>query len=193
MKSTLLLTFLTIATLSLLLPTPASTPEKIKLTITAGHETDPRDHGRPVILIANALAVTPEIFREAFTHVTPAPAGTEPAPDQVRHNKTALLGALSKYGVNNDRLDEVSNYYRYQPGRGRLWATSEAQAEATLENGKLVSIAILKPGSGYTSVPKIAIPNHPEIALTSKLAFNKDLNKNGSISEILHEQPAATH
>ena len=49
----------------------------VTLTITGGHETDPRDRGRPVVLIGNALGVTPEIFRDAFSHVKPAAAGTQ--------------------------------------------------------------------------------------------------------------------
>src|SRR5437868_3934220 len=98
MKTTLALASLALLTLALTLRTQAAAPQKIQLAISGGHETDPRDHSRPVTLIANALGVTPEVFREAFTHVTPAPAGTEPAPDQIRRNKTALLSALSKYG-----------------------------------------------------------------------------------------------
>jgi hypothetical protein len=186
MKTTLF-TCLAILTISIIQPSKAAASEKVKLTITGGHDTDPRDHGRPVVLVGNALGVTPEIFREAFSHVTPAPAGTEPVPNQVRRNKTALLGALSKYGVTNERLDEVSNYYRYQPGRGRLWPTSEAEAEATLDTGKIISITILKPGSGYTTPPKITVANHPEIPLTAKLSFGKDLKKNGVISEIVQQ------
>jgi hypothetical protein len=188
MKTILLLASVALLSGSIVLSSHAAASEKIKLTISGGHDTDPRDHGRPVMLIGNALGVTPEIFRDAFSHVTPAPAGTEPAGDQIRRNKAALLGALAKHGVNNDRLDEVSNYYRYQPGRGRLWPTSQAEAEATLDNGKIISITILKSGSGYTSAPKITVPNHPEITLKPKLAYGKDFNKNGSIAEITERE-----
>src|SRR5436190_11471312 len=66
---------------------PSTQPSKIPLTITAGHETDPEDKGRPVALIAAGLGVPPQVFRKAFTHVTPAPAGQEPDPAQVRRNK----------------------------------------------------------------------------------------------------------
>src|SRR5580700_7405375 len=89
----------------------AGDEEKVQLTISAGHQTDQRDHGRPVILIAAALGVPADVFREAFTHVTPAPRGTEPDPAQVRRNKAALMGALAPYGVTNELLDRVSTYY----------------------------------------------------------------------------------
>ena len=35
---------------------------------------------RPVVLIAAALGVSSDVFREAFSHVRPAPAGTRPDP-----------------------------------------------------------------------------------------------------------------
>ncbi|HZK82980.1 MAG TPA: hypothetical protein VFC46_17990 [Humisphaera sp.] len=58
----------------------ASTPKAdpalgVPVTLTGGFETDPRDHGRPVVLIAAALNVSSDIFRDAFSHVTPPPAG----------------------------------------------------------------------------------------------------------------------
>src|SRR5437667_1129886 len=90
---------------------------RVPVVFSGGHETDPRDGGRPVVLIAAALGVTPEVFREAFSHVRPAPAGREPEPGQVRQNKAALLAALAKHGVTNEKLDTVSNYYRYARSR----------------------------------------------------------------------------
>ena len=162
----------------------AGTGEKIKLTITDGHGTDPRDHGRPVVLIANALGVKPEVFREAFSHVNPAPGGTEPEPAQVQRNKSALLAALGKYGVTNERLDQVSNYYRYRPESGRLWPISTAAAYVTLAGGKVSSIEVSDGGAGYSTAPTISVPGHPEISLKATLAFGKDLKKNGVISGI---------
>ncbi len=86
------------------------------LLFSGGYETDPG--GRPVVLIAGALGVSPEVFREAFSGVRPARGGETPKPEQVRKNKAALLRVLAKYGVTNERLDEVSDYYRYNPRRG---------------------------------------------------------------------------
>jgi len=156
--------------------------EKIKLVIMGGHETDPRDYGRPVVLIGNALGVRPEIFREAFSHVQPAPAGREPEPAQVQQNKAALLKALARYGVTNDLLDRVSNYYRYRPESGSLWPTTPAVAFATISNGAVTSIVVAEAGAGYSSPPKISVTGHPEIALKSTLMFSRDLKKNGSLN-----------
>jgi hypothetical protein len=62
----------------------ASATRTVRVTITGGYATDPRDNGRPVRLVAGALGVPPDVFREAFSHVTPAPGGEEPDPDQVQ-------------------------------------------------------------------------------------------------------------
>lgn len=147
------------------------------LTIAGGHDTDPRDHGRPVILIANALGVPEQTFRDAFSHVTPDPA-------QVQRNKSILMTALAPLGVTNDLLDRVSDYYRYPPGRDRLWTNSPASAYAVMKDGAVTSIVITDPGAGYTSPPQISIAGHPEIALKAQLVFGRNLKTNGSISAI---------
>src|SRR5690349_4185380 len=93
--------------LALYAQTPAKgTPTRISASLSGGFELDPRDHGRPVALVAGALGVKPDVFREAFSRVTPAPAGEHPDPDQVRNNKDALLAALAPYGIANERLDQ---------------------------------------------------------------------------------------
>jgi hypothetical protein len=158
--------------------------ETIDLVISGGHESDPRDHGRPVVLIGHALGVTPEIFREAFSRVRPAPAGERPTPERERQNKTVLLEALSRHGITNDQLDTVSNFYRYQPGRDRLWPTKNARAVAVLNDGKITSVKIIDPGAGYSSTPTITVPNHPDLVLTPTLSFGRDLKVNGSIARI---------
>src|SRR3954464_1418244 len=88
---------------------------KVPVTFSGGHETDPRDHGRPVVLIAAALGLMPDVFRDAFSRVRPARDGRDPEPAQVRQNKAVLLDALEKYGITNEQLDRVSDYYRYPP------------------------------------------------------------------------------
>ncbi|HVX14987.1 MAG TPA: hypothetical protein VHC22_27600 [Pirellulales bacterium] len=163
--------------------------QEVPLTIEGGHETDPRDRGRPVALVAGALGVSADVFREAFSHVRPAPAGQEPDRAQVQRNKSALLGALAKYGVTNDELDRVSDYYRIPPGRGKLWPVKAAAGHAILKNGRLESIVITDPGSGYNSPPSVTIPGFPDIALTAKLAFGSDLKKNGSLASVSESQP----
>src|SRR6478609_8855844 len=62
---------------------------KIPLTFSGGHETDPKDHGRPVVLVAGALGVKPEVFRDAFSRVHPSPAGIPPSGERQRENKAA--------------------------------------------------------------------------------------------------------
>src|SRR5215218_7061953 len=77
---------------------------QLPITFSGGHETDPRDHGRPVVLVAAALGVTPDVFRTAFRGVTPARNG-RPSPQQARSNKDALMRVLKPYGITNERLD----------------------------------------------------------------------------------------
>jgi hypothetical protein len=155
----------------------------IPITFAGGHETDPRDNGRPVVLIAAALGVKPEIFREAFSNVRPAKNG-KPTGDEARRNKEVLLKALRPYGITNERLDEVSDYYRYQPEEGGLWRTRPAKAHAVVENDKVKSIVVDEPGSGYTSPPVPTLSSMEKTRLKVKLQFSKDLPRNGAIKAI---------
>src|ERR1019366_5026645 len=112
-----------------------------------------------VVLIAAALEVTPEVFRDAFSQVRPARGGSEPEPAQVRQNKAVLMKALGKYGITNERLDTVSNYYRSPPGRNGLWTTTPAVANALIKGGEVVGYEIVSSGSGYSSPPTVSVPN----------------------------------
>ncbi|HEX5470768.1 MAG TPA: hypothetical protein VFW73_02725 [Lacipirellulaceae bacterium] len=153
------------------------------MTFSGGHETDPRDHGRPVVLIAAALNVTPEVFRKAFSGVRPA-RGRGPTPDEARRNKQALMKVLGPYKVTNDRLDDVSDYYRYRPQKGELWPTAPAKAYAVVDDGKIKKIVITEPGSGYSSPPKAMVKGFEKVRLNVKLAFGTDLKKNGRVESI---------
>jgi hypothetical protein len=188
------LSLLTLASLALAAaPTsrPATQPgtTQVPIVFTGGYDTDPRDHGRPVTLVAAGLNVPPDTFRTAFSGVTPAPAGQEPDPAQVRLNKQALLRVLGPLGVTNDRLDTVSNYYRYRPGNGNLWTHTPAAATATLKDGAITAVTLTNPGAGYTTPPRLSIPNHPDARLTATLTFTTDLAKNGSIRAITLTPP----
>jgi hypothetical protein len=154
------------------------------VVFSGGYETDPRDRGRPVVLIAAALGVAPEVFREAFSHVNPARGGNAPQPDQVHANKNALLSALGKYGITNERLDIVSDYYRYPPGRGNRWRTTPAVANALVKDGVVIGYEIISGGSGYTTPPMISVPGIAGAKGSAKLAFGKRMESNGSISSI---------
>lgn len=168
----------------------ANSPEfRVPVIFTGGHETDPRDKGRPVVLVAAALNVPSEVFRKAFSNVKPAPAGQQPEPGQVDKNKEALLRVLAPYGVTNDRLDAVSNYYRYNRSRGEMWRTVPAEAFATVNNGVITGFTITNPGSGYSSPPTISLKGRADPHATVSLAFDADFSKNGSIKEIVVAAP----
>ena len=157
---------------------------RLPVVFSGGHDTDPRDGGRPVVLVANALGVTPEIFREAFRHVRPARAGSEPEPAQVQQNKAALMHTLAKYGVDNEHLDAASNYYRYVRSRNELWRTKPAVANALVKNGMILGYEIVRGGAGYSSPPTVSVPTLRTSTATVKLAFGKNLTTNGSIVSI---------
>jgi hypothetical protein len=137
------------------------------------------------VLIAAALGVPTEVFREAFRGVTPAGAGSEPSPAQAQQNKAALLKVLAPYNITNQRLDEVSNYYRYNKSKGEIWQYTQAEATAMITNGVVTGVTIINPGSGYSSNPTITItgPNG-KVTATATLSYTKDFKTNGSISAI---------
>lgn len=162
-----------------------STTSQVAVSFSGGFETDPRDGGRPVVLVAGELEVTPDVFRKAFGGVTPAAGGRQPEAGQVRRNKEALLRVLAPYGVTNDRLDEVSDYYRYQPGRGNLWRHAAAQAVANVRDGVVTGFTITNRGSGYSSPPEVTVVGMPGVKAEVKLAFGPDFRSNGSVREIV--------
>lgn len=164
--------------------TPKLGTSRVPVVFSGGHETDPQDRGRPVKLVAAGLGVPTDVFREAFSQVRPAHGGAPPAPEQVRENKKALMSALRKYGVTNERLDEVSNYYRYVRERDELWTNKPAKAMAIVQNGVVTNFEIIDGGAGYSSAPNVSVPNVKMDSAKVELAFGKDLKKNGSVSAI---------
>ncbi len=159
---------------------------RVPVVFSGGHETEAVDRGRPVILIAAALGVTPEIFREAFSHVHPAgPGSGGPSEAEARQNKAALMDALGKYGVTDERLNEVSNFYRYPPGQGGIWKNTAATANVAIKDGKVIGYEILSRGSGYTSAPTVSVPGIAAANAKVELSFGKDLQTNGSVSVII--------
>jgi hypothetical protein len=162
----------------------SSAEAKVDLIFEGGHETVGADRGRPVILIAAALGVPDDVFRQAFTKVKPAPAGQQPDPAQVILNKQTLMSSLGPYGVTDDRLNIVSNYYRYRRSRGEMWRNTPATAYATIQNGVVTAITITKAGSGYSSPPKVSVSGLPGVHLAASVAYGTKLEENGSIKEI---------
>ena len=158
--------------------------QRIAAVISGGHETDPRDHGRPVVLVAGGLGVPPEVFRDAFNGVHPADPGSHPDNDRVHQNKAVLLATLGRYRVNNELLDTVSDHYRYQPGTSRLWPTKPASIIALVKNGEVISLEVTDGGSGYTSTPTITVPGAKCPPVAVSLNYGKDLGSNGSIGSV---------
>jgi len=156
---------------------------KVPVTFSGGHDTDPKDKGRPVALIAAALGVKPEVFRDAFRGVKPAQDG-KPTKEEAERNKEALMKALKPHGVTGERLDEVSDYYRYKPGKGNLWKTTPARAYALVESGKVKHVVVTEPGSGYSSIPSAIVQGMENVKLKVAIQFSKDFKKNGSVSSV---------
>lgn len=155
----------------------------VPVILSGGHDTDPKDGGRPVVLVAAALGVEPEVFREAFSGVTPAHDG-KPSAEEARRNKEALMKILGPHGVTNERLDEVSDYYRYQPQRGGLWKVTAAKAHAVVEDGKVTQIVVTDAGSGYSTPPTATLTGMASTRLKVILQMSKDFKANGSVKSI---------
>lgn len=186
-KSNVALMALLVITLSAQAETKALPKDvaRVKVTITGGHDTDPRDKGRPVVLIAAALGVPSQVFRDAFSHVHPAgPGSGGPTREEAQKNKAALMSVLGKYGITNERLDEVSNYYRYVRSRNELWKNKPAVAYALVKNGAVIGYEVTDGGAGYSSVPTITVPGIKDAKAKVELSYGKDMKKNGAIAAI---------
>ena len=94
------------------------------------------------------------------------------------------MKVLKPHGVTNDRLDTVSDYYRYRPQEEELWPTVDAKAHAIFEAGQIKKIVITDGGSGYSSEPKVTVEGMKGVKLKATLAFSKDLKKNGAIASV---------
>lgn len=157
--------------------------KQVPITFSGGHTIGKEDFGRPVTLIAAALGVKPDVFRKAFRGVTPA-RGRGPTGTEARKNKDALLSVLGPHGVTNERLDEVSDYYRFRPDRGELWPTRAAKAHAVVVDGKIKRIVMTDAGAGYCTPPTAKVAGFAETRFTVTLALGKDLKKNGGVARI---------
>ena len=157
---------------------------QVPVTFTGGYQTDPRDGGRPIVLIAAALGVPSDVFRTAFSGVTPA-HGAEPEEGQVRKNKAALLKVLTPYGVDDDHLNSVSNYYRYASFKGEMWRNRPAFATAHVVDGVVKDFKIIDAGAGYSSTPAVSIAGMENVKAEVTLTYGTDFKTNGSIKEIV--------
>lgn len=148
-----------------------------------GYETDRRDSGRPVVLIAAALDVPIQVFRDAFSNVRPARSGA-PTEVQAQANKKVLMEALGPHGITNERLDEVSNYYRYNHAQGEHWTYRPAKATVIVRDGRVVGFNMMDGGFGYTTPPKVIVAGYPQTKVKARLAFGTDFRTNGSIKSL---------
>ncbi len=164
-------------------PSGPSSNAKADVSFADGHETDPQDRGRPVVLIAAALGVKTQVFRDAFSGVTPARNG-KPTADHARANKQVLMAALSPHGITNERLDEVSNYYRYQPQDGGLWRHGEAKATAIVTEGKVTGFEIADAGHGYSTPPNVSVSGFPNLKIKVTLGFSEKMAENGRVTAL---------
>jgi Spy/CpxP family protein refolding chaperone len=159
--------------------------KRLPVVFANGHDTVPVDHGRPVILIASALGVAPEVFREAFSHVHPAgPGRGGPTDAEARANKTALMNALGKYGITDERLNTVSNFYRYAAWEGGIWKNKPATANALVKDGAVIGYELTSGGYGYTTAPSISVPELPSAAARVEIGFSKEFETNGAVTAI---------
>ena len=161
----------------------AAPPDANAVTISGGHDIGKDDHGRPCVLIAVALGVKTEVFREAFAGVTPAKGG-RPSGEEAQRNKDALLKVLAPHKVTNERLDEVSDYYRFRPQDKELWKHAEAKAHAVVEGGKVTKVVVDEAGAGYTTPPKVTVKGFEKAEFVVTLNFEKDLKKNGGVKSV---------
>jgi len=156
---------------------------KTPVEFTGGHEIGKNDFGRPVVLMAAALGVTPEQFRTAFSGVRPA-RGRGPTGEEQRKNKEALMRVLAPLGVTNERMDEVANYYRFRPQDDELWPTEEAEAYAEVKGGRIVRVVVTAAGSGYSSPPMVRVEGFEKTRLAARLLLSKELEENGGVAAV---------
>jgi hypothetical protein len=118
-----------------------------------------------------------------------SPSGAQIAMEMMKLLALLVPAALRPYGVTDDRLNEVSNYYRYRRESGELWRHATAAAYAVIDHGKVTGITITDPGSGYSSPPAVSIPGMDGVQLAAQLHFDPDFQKNGSIGRIVVAGP----
>jgi hypothetical protein len=170
-------------------PAPAqAAPRTVRVSLSGGFEVRSNDYGRPVPLYASMLGVTPDVFRQAFSGVNPD-AEHDPSGEEQRANKEALLEVLAPYGVTNEELDRVANYYRFDSTKGETWPQRPARARARVVRGKVVSIRVIDPGVGYTYRPDVSVPGFPKLRVSAKLAFTDEFDTNGHIRRIRVRKP----
>jgi hypothetical protein len=98
------------------------------------------------------------------------------------------MNALGKYGITNERLNQVSNFYRYASWNGGIWKNTPATADALVKNGAVVGYEITNGGAGYTTPPTVSVPNVSGATPKVELSYGKDMERNGAVSAITVSQ-----
>jgi hypothetical protein len=80
-----------------------------------------------------------------------------------------------------ERLDDVSDYYRFQLQNDDLWKTTPARGYAVVGDGKVKSVGITEAEAGYSSPPIVTVMGMAKVPLKATLHFDKELRKNGSV------------
>jgi len=153
------------------------------ITISGGHETDDIDAGRPVFLIGSMLGITGEQFRDAFSYVTPEENG-HLNDETAQANKVKLLAQLEPYGITNDEINSVTDYYRYYPGDINIWPYAHVVLDATISNGTVTSFKVISGGHGYTSNVTIVVDGYGNIPVNAIISYTDSFETNGAIDTI---------
>ncbi len=95
---------------------------------------------------------------------------------------------MSLLGVTNDRLDEVSDHYRFRPLKGEVWKSTPAEGYAVVEDGKVKKVVVAEAGSGYSSPPKVTVKGMG-VTLKATLHFDKEFKKSGSVESVEVVEP----
>jgi hypothetical protein len=94
------------------------------------------------------------------------------------------MDGLGKYGITNDRINTVSNFYRYAAWEGGIWRNKPAVANALVKDGAIIGYEITYGGYGYTTPPTVSVPGLDGTLAKVELSFGKEFETNGAVSAI---------
>ena len=143
-----------------------------------------------MVLIAAALKVPTEVFRKAFSGVTPAAGGQEPEAGQVHRNKETLLCVPAPTASPTTNLTRSPTITDTAAAKERCGEMSPAAATAIIHDGVVTGFTITNAGSANSSPPGISIAGMDDPNAKVKLHFGTDFRTNGSIQEITLGDPA---
>ena len=84
----------------------------------------------------------------------------------------------------NERLDEVSNYYRYNREAGEVWQRTPATATAIIQDGKVTGFNITNAGAGYSTAPTVKVVGYDDLEVKVTIEFSTDLSTNGRVASL---------